>query len=172
MSLLVWLPLNGNLENQGLSSEATISGIDSYITTGKISNKSFNGSNWLSIFVPTIKGTKVCTFAFWAYVVGSSITSDWTLVARIDDQGTNSGSNMRFEICPSSRYNGVYCFSNHNNASFGLTTGVITSPPGGYYNRWVHFCFTSDGTTFTRYMDGVKIGTCPYNGPATFNGRF
>lgn len=172
MSLQVWLPLNGNVNNQGLSGDATISGTLSYASGGKIADKYLNTSNMISIYVPSIKGSKICTFSFWAYVVSSTITSDWTLVARIDDQGTNAGSNMRFEICPKSNYNGIYCFSNHNNGNYGLTNGCITSPTGGYYDQWVHFCFTSDGTTFTRYMNGVKIGTCAYNGQATFNGNF
>lgn len=172
MSLQVWLPLNGNLDNQGIGDNISISGTASYSSNGKIASKYLNTNNRISVYVPSIKSTKICTFSFWAYVVSASVTSDWILVARIDDQGINSGSNMRFEVCPSSRYNGIYCFSNHNNASYGLTTGCITSPVGGYYDQWVHFCFTSDGTTFTRYMNGVKIGSCPWTGEATFSGNF
>ena len=172
MALQVWLPLNGNANNQGLSGDATINGTFSYASGGKIADKYLNTSNMISIYVPNIKGNKICTFSFWAYVVSSTITSNWTLVARIDDQGTNAGSNMRFERCPKSNYNGIFCFSNHNSEKYGLTNGCITSPTGGYYDQWVHFCFTSDGTTFTRYMNGIKIGTCVYNGQATFNGNF
>jgi len=170
MALRVWLPFNGNLNNQGLSS-ATITGTSSYKSDGKIGPYALNGGT-IQIKVPEIEDTKICTFAFWAYVTSSLITSNWTQVARFNDKGTNAGSNMRFEVCPSSYQNGIYCFSNHNNPNHGLTTGVIASPAGGYYDQWVHFCFTSDGTTFTRYMNGIKIGTCTYNGEAVLSGDF
>lgn len=171
MALRVWLPLNkGNIINQGLSS-ATITGTPSYTSNGKIGAYSLNGGT-IQIKVPEIEDTKICTFSFWAYITSSLITSNWTRVARFNDKGTNAGSNMRFEVCPSSYSNGIYCFSNHNNASYGLTTGCITSPTGGYYDQWVHFCFTSDGTVFTRYMNGVKIGTCNYTGEAVLSGDF
>lgn len=42
---------------------------------------------------------------------------------------------MRFEVCPKSNYNGIYCFSNHNNGNYGLTNGCIASPAGGYYDQ-------------------------------------
>ena len=171
MALRVWLPLNkGNIINQGLSS-ATITGTPSYTSNGKIGAYALNGGT-IQIKVPEIEDTKICTFSFWAYITSSLITSNWTRVARFNDKGTNAGSNMRFEVCPSSYSNGIYCFSNHNNASYGLTTGCITSPTGGYYDQWVHFCFTSDGTVFTRYMNGVKIGTCNYTGEAVLSGDF
>lgn len=171
MALRVWLPLNkGNIINQGLSS-ATITGTPSYTSNGKIGAYSLNGGT-IQIKVPEIEDTKICTFSFWAYITSSLITSNWTRVARFNDKGTNAGSNMRFEVCPSSYSNGIYCFSNHNNASYGLTTGCITSPTGGYYDQWVHFCFTSDGTVFTRYMNGVKIGSCNYTGEAVLSGDF
>lgn len=171
MALRVWLPLNkGNIINQGLSS-AIITGTPSYTSNGKIGAYSLNGGT-IQIKVPEIEDTKICTFSFWAYITSSLITSNWTRVARFNDKGTNAGSNMRFEVCPSSYSNGIYCFSNHNNASYGLTTGCITSPTGGYYDQWVHFCFTSDGTVFTRYMNGVKIGTCNYTGEAVLSGDF
>ena len=171
MSLQVWLPLNGNLNNYGVSA-VSVSGTNTYGNGGKLGGKYLNSNASIPISVPAIKGTKVCSFAFWAYVVSASITTNWTLVARMDDQGTNSGSHMRFEVCPSSYSNGTYCFSNHNNTNYGLTSGVIISPSGGYYDKWVHFCFTSDGTTFTRYMNGVKVGTCAYSGAATLSGGF
>lgn len=172
MSLQVWLPLNGNLNNQGVGT-ATVSGTATYTTSrSKVVPNSLNTSNQITINVPSIADKNICTFAFWAYVESASVTANWTLVARMNDKGTNSGSHMRFEVCPKTYGNGVYCFSNHNNANYGLTNGSITSPAGGYYDQWVHFCFTSDGKTFTRYMNGKKIGTCDYNGPAVFSGDF
>ena len=171
LALQVWMPMNGNTNNQGIG-DITISGSPSYTENGKLGTKYLSSSSNIYIDVPAITSTKTCTFAFWAYVINESITSNWTKVATIHDQGTNSGSNMRIEVCPKNFQNGIYCFSNHNNTSYGLTSGSIVSPTGGYYDEWVHFCFVSDGTIFSRYMNGELIGTCPYDGKATFSGRF
>lgn len=173
MSLQVWLPFNGIDTNQGLDGEATIDGDLSFDSTqGKIGFNCLNTSNVITITTSKLKGQKICTFAFWAYINSSLVTTNWMKLAKIKDQGTNSGSDMRIEVCPKDYQYGRYCFSNHNNTNYGLTTGCITSPDGGYYNQWVHFCFTSDGKTFSRYMNGELIGTCNYDGLATFSGQF
>ena len=172
MACLAWLPLNGDLKNQGIGNISLIKdGVGFGTGLGKVSNTYMN-SGALIIKIPEMSDTKQLTFMFWAYVDSSLITDNWTLIARMDDQGTNAGSSMRIEVCPKGNYNGIYCFSNHNNPNFGLTYGCITSKQGGYYDQWVHFCFTSDGTTFRRYMNGVDIGNCEYSGKATFNGVF
>ena len=171
MSLAVWLPLNGNLTNQGLEEAIIDSGTPGYTNGGKVLGKYMNSGN-LTFTVPSITGTKECTFMFWAYVVSANVVSDWTRIASFGEQGENAGSSMRFEVCPKTKYNGIYCFSNHNNTLYGLTTGCIVSPTGGYYDQWVHFAFTSDGTKFRRYMNGTDIGNCNYDGKALLNGKF
>lgn len=172
MALQVWIPfINGNANNQGISN-VKINGTATYGTGGKIGQKYLNSSSEIYVDVPEITDTKTCTFAFWAYIVSASVTTAWTGVAYFNDKGVNAGSTMRFEVCPKTYANGIYCFSNHNNVNYGLTTGCITSPANGYYDQWVHFCFTSDGTTFKRYMNGKLIGECKYDGKAMLGGRF
>ena len=172
MSLRVWLPLNGNLTNIGLNGGATISGTASFSSAGKIGDNYLNTANTISIYESSICDKKVLSFAFWAYITSSLVTSNWTLVARIQDKGPQSGSHLRFETCPPSFNDGKCCFSSYNNTNHAITSGYILSKPGGYYDQWVHFCFTSDGTTLTRYMNGEKIGTCAYDGPGYFAGYF
>ncbi|HAU84798.1 MAG TPA: hypothetical protein DCW90_04645, partial [Lachnospiraceae bacterium] len=143
MALQVWIPfINGNANNQGISN-VKINGTATYGTGGKIGQKYLNSSSEIYVDVPEITDTKTCTFAFWAYIVSASVTTAWTGVAYFNDKGVNAGSTMRFEVCPKTYANGIYCFSNHNNVNYGLTTGCITSPANGYYDQWVHFCFTS-----------------------------
>lgn len=164
MALRVWLPLTGTLENKGIGMPTITTATPSY-TTGKI-GQCYNGTDLTITYGDYFN--KIWSICFWGYVVGNQITSNWTLIARLND----GGSNLRIEVCPSSYNNGIFCYSTHNNANYNITTGGINSPNGGYYDQWVHFCLTSDGTTITKYMNGIKIGTCAYNGNGKINGTF
>ena len=164
MSLKVWLPLDGDLHNQGVLNPS-ISAITPSYTVGKI-GQCYKGTD-LTITTNNNFG-KIWSLCFWGYVIGNSITSNWTLIARLND----NNSNLRIEVCPSSYNNGIYCYSTHNNSSNIITNGSIASPSGGYYDKWAHFCLTSDGTTITKYMNGIKIGTSNYTGSGYINGTF
>lgn len=166
MSLRVWLPLNGNLDNQGLEN-VTATGDGSKFIDGKV-GKAYNSSTDISVTVPSMQGKKAWSYCFWGYVVSSQITSNWTLIATLND----NGSSLRIEVCPKNYERGVFCYSTHNNTNYNITTGSIKSPTGGYYDQWAHFCLTSDGTTISKYMNGVLVGTCTYNGSGAINGIF
>lgn len=166
MALIAWLPFVKDSRQQGLGSDVSITGTISLDNSGKL-GKCLNSSNEVAINTNHSFG-KVWSFCFWGYVNGSSVTSNWTQIARIND----GSSNLRIEVCPSSYSNGIYCYSTHNNTGYAITNGSIASPSGGYYNQWAHFCLTSDGTTITKYMNGVSIGTCVYNGSGTITGTF
>ena len=166
MSLIAWLPFTQDSRQQGLGSNISVSGTINLDSNGKL-GKCLNSSNEVIINTNHSFG-KVWSFCFWGYVNGSSVTTNWTQIARIND----GSSNLRIEVCPSSYSNGIYCYSTHNNTGYVITNGSIASPSGGYYNQWVHFCLTSNGTTITKYMNGASVGTCAYNGSGTINGTF
>ena len=169
MSLQVWLPLNGNLNNQGLEFTAAIGcSKQEYANNGKLCEKMFTGSNDIIVNSTALKNTKMWSYCYWGYIKSASVTTNWTPISLIQD----GGHNLRTEVCPSSFNNGIYCYSIHNNSTNMITNAPITSPTGGYYDKWVHFCLTSDGKTITRYMNGVKTGTASYNGSGRINGTF
>ena len=166
MALIAWLPFVKDSRQQGLSSDVSVTGTISLDNSGKL-GKCLNSSNEVAINT-NHSFSKIWSFCFWGYVNGSSVTSNWTQIARIND----GSSNLRIEVCPASYNNGIFCYSTHNNTGYAITNGSIASPSGGYYNQWAHFCLTSDGTTITKYMNGVSIGTCAYNGSGTITGTF
>lgn len=169
MSLQIWLPLNGNLNNQGLEFTAAIGcSKQEYTNNGKLCEKMFTGSSDIIVNSAALKNTKMWSYCYWGYVKSASVTANWTPISLVQD----GGSNLRTEVCPSSFNNGIYCYSIHNNDKCMITNNYIASPTGGYYDKWVHFCLTSDGKTITRYINGVKTGTASYNGSGRIDGTF
>ena len=169
MSLQIWLPLNGNLNNQGLEFTAAIGcSKQEYTNNGKLCEKMFTGSSDIVVNSTVLKNTKMWSYCYWGYVKSASVTANWTPISLIQD----GGSNLRTEVCPSSFNNGIYCYSIHNNDKNMITNNYITSPTGGYYDKWAHFCLTSDGKTITKYINGVKTGTASYNGSGRIDGIF
>lgn len=169
MSLQVWLPLNGNINNQGVDFSAVITCSNpQYTTGGKLCNKYFTSSSDISVTSNVLKSSKVWSYCYWGYIKSSLVTSNWTKISHISD----GGDCLRTEVCPSSYGNGIYCYSVHNNAANKITNNASSSPAGGYYDQWAHFCLTSDGKTITKYMNGIKINTLPYNGTGTITGTF
>ena len=171
MALQVWLPLTKNLSNQGLNNMTFSIDTGSNIildNNGKIGSGALNSSNEFSVTIPALSSKKVWSFCFWGYVVSSTITSNWTQIARIND----GSSNFRVEVCPKTTSNGIYCYSTHNNSGYAISSESISSPNGGYYDQWAHFCLTSDGTTIFKYINGELIGTCSYNGAGAITGTF
>lgn len=145
MALQVWLPLNGNLKNNGVA-ELTVTGTPSYIN-GKMgkslslaSKVTFNGLPKLVQF----------SIAFWAKV--DSCTVDWAdLVGFTSKQsdGTAAAS-FRFEATISTR-----ACSFHNNSPYAITQAsevLITEAQKG---TWHHCCFVYSGAQCFIYVDGV-----------------
>ena len=165
MSLLVWLPLIKNLNNQGLGT-ITTSGTPTFSDGGKIGKCLSNGD--ITISLPSIANSRTWSVCFWGYVISSSITTNWTKIAQIGD----AASNLRIEVCPSSYSNGNYCYSTHNNSSYAICTGGMKAPNGGFYDQWLHFTLTSDGTTIRGYYNGQLNSSWEYNGTGAINGTF
>ena len=143
MGLQVWLPLNGSLENRGLSN-TTLGGTYSptYID-GKI-GKCMNCSTTVKLTPSTpMKSTKY-SFAAWikSAIVTSSSTVWWKIFRMNYSDSTyhtlytaDSGSG-RYKMEYNPEYN-VYC-----------DTQV-----------WQHLVFTIDGAKITAYLNGTLVGS-------------
>lgn len=142
MSLQVWLPLNGNLENKGIASINTTN-TPVYID-GKIgkaislnSRVTFSGLPKLSNF----------TIAFWAKV--ESCTQSWAdlLGFTCKQADDSSAATFRFEATTSSR-----ACSFHNNALEGISTASRILIQN--YNEWHHVAVSYNGGKLYSYIDG------------------
>ena len=150
MSLQVWLPLNGSLENKGLYSGLTVSGTPTYVNgiMGKAISLTprvtFNNFPKLDKF----------TILFWAKI--DSCTSDWADVIGFTSKQTDgsSAAEFRFEATKTSR-----ACSFHNNSPYAITAGsriLITEAQKG---EWHHVGVVYNGESIISYIDGVKTYT-------------
>ena len=142
MSLQVWLPLNGNLENKGIASISTTN--TPIYVDGKM-GKAINLTSRVK-FYNLPKLTKF-TITFWAKV--ESCTADWAdLLGFTCKQADDSNAaTFRFEATTSSR-----ACSFHNNAPEGISTGsriLIRN-----YNEWHHVAVSYNGEKLYSYIDG------------------
>lgn len=161
MSLQVWLPLNGSLENKGLYSGLTVSGTPTYVNgiMGKAISLTpqvtFNNFPKLDKF----------TILFWAKI--DSCTSDWADVIGFTSKQTDgsSAAEFRFEATKTSR-----ACSFHNNSPYAITAGsriLITEAQKG---EWHHVGVVYNGESIISYIDGVKTYTDTGLGGYLING--
>lgn len=151
MALQVWLPLNGNINNQGIgkaSSDFIISGatFDSG-KTGKnliISNQKSN-----TITIEELKNKKNLTIAFWFKMTPDKTFTAWSDLINFSIQKETTTASFRLEVTNTSGSN-VNWFGN----------GVLTND-GGLggdnitKNIWYHMCIILNGTTIKKYINGI-----------------
>ena len=139
MSLQVWLPLNGNLKNNGCGNVTVTSGTAQYLSTGKLGNCiSLNSQvQFNSTALSNITNDNF-TVAFWVRTDSSTtLTGDWVDILGFTDLNTNkSGAgSFRFEAC----YNtNLRACSWHDNGNYNTINGSITCLPDSEKGNWHH----------------------------------
>ena len=157
MSLQVWLPLNGNLNNQGLSAVTSTGGT---VNNTGILGKCYacSSSSYITIQNP-VTDKYDFSFSFWMKVpttlssVGAWNTMFLFRVLNINNNSTETSVGISW-----TDYNNIkiYDEANHQN---------IWMAPGNQFNydKWCHYTITHTGndssTTIKVYTDGILRGT-------------
>lgn len=139
MSLKVWLPLTGTLDNKGCSGDIVTNNGTSVDNSGKLGKcYSFNGnSNYMTI--PYNITTNI-SFCAWVYFI--TVKAAHVIDARISDTGYQP------MYIDTSRIQYGGSGSAYVDASYSFTTG-----------RWYHIAVTHDASIGKVYVDGVLIGS-------------
>lgn len=141
MSLMVWLPLNGDLTNQGLSGVSlNSSSTPVYDNNGKI-GKCYSTSTFLYNDNFTELSEGIFSIAYWVKYTSFPQYNEYC----VSLNGTSSSD---------------YMFMVGVQSTSGLLS-VNTSSSGTSLslNKWYHVAYTYNGTTGTLYLDGTKIKT-------------
>lgn len=141
MSLMVWLPLNGDLNNQGLSGISLNSNSTPvFDNNGKI-GKCYSTSTYLYNDNYTELSDGIFSVAYWVKYTSFPQYNEY----RVSLNGTSSSDYM-FMI-------GVQTTSGL------LSVNASSSGTSLSLNKWYHVAYTYDGTTGILYLDGIKIKT-------------
>ena len=156
MSLQVWLPLNGDLENKGLD-VISYTGTPAYETSKKLPQGVNVKTSSLTITSPALDGAKNFSVAFWVMCKSdSTITRDWNQCLQLGTRTADgaSGAAFRFE---STNTHDPRAVSTHNNTAFSITSGSRVLARNK--DQWYHVCVTYDGAHVYYYSNGAYIGT-------------
>lgn len=170
MSLQVWLPLDGDLHNQGLANLSFISGSPSY-KIGKIGANALNLNNRITFDCSALANLQTFSICFWAMAEPSStLTTNWQDILGFTDvsSGGTNGT-FRWETTYASA-DGIHWHDNATNALVNGSHNHITVK-----SIWVHCCvvFDNDAGKIYSYDNGVLTQTHNHAG-GKFNstGRF
>lgn len=160
MGLQVWMPMIGNINNQGLSNLSNLSG--KYVqgtcsTFGKCLN--VPNSSPISFTADGLVNAKKFSVCFWT-LADNSTKADWNQMLKLGDKKTDGsdGSYFRFESCKT--YPRACSFHNNDKNAITAASRILGSSNG----TWYHVCVTYDGTELKSYTNGNLIGTDVGNG--------
>lgn len=155
MSLQVWLPLNGDLRNQGLSKTSITNNGATINDNGKIGKcYSFDGSddfislNNQKLYDIFKGGTQQFSIAFWVY------HADATRAIIFGDYGLIGSISFNIELTASHAVR--FYWAGAPDKNFNSTSYVTAS-------AWTHICLTYDGSKVQIYRNGI-LSTDVYNG--------
>lgn len=148
MSLLVWLPLNGNLENKGCSNAVATAVTTAGYSDGKLGKALSSGKIKIDAkYVPNIFNNTAMSICFWY---------------------NNNGTTSSHPICGFSGNNGdgdsgavrswdFFNYSTVNNFHWSMGTlgnGILSNVIPN--NTWVHFCITFKTGSLKIYINGEQ----------------
>ena len=143
MSLRVWLPLNGDLHNQGLTSVTLSSGTPTY-TNGKLGQCLNSGTlnfNVSDNLITSLGSTNIYSICCWCKNLNTSTSSRWVF-ALSGGSGTARGLWENNST--------IYRHWAYSGSGVNVSTSINTID-----GNWHHLCFTSSGSNVKLYVDGI-----------------
>lgn len=162
MSLKVWLPLNGTLNNLG-TSNITFTGNPVWRSPGKIGNSAYNLSTRVNFNCPALAGVQYFSIAFWGMTeANTESTANWMdLLGFTDKSVSGTTGSFRFETgYGNTAYGGIHW---HDNTTNAIINGAYTYNTASEYGNWHHIVVTVSNTAVCSYYDGVLKSTLTAN---------
>lgn len=153
MSLRVWLPLNGNLNNQGLSNYniSMFRGTEIYNNNGKI-GKCFhaNGVNTIKILnmIPDVYNYAGYSLCAWFYIEGQNTSHSGSAII-----SAGNWNNQLLNLSVSDWSTDHYTRLRVSGTSWNYTYSY-----NFLKNIWYHVVVCSDGQKTYAYVNGILIG--------------
>lgn len=161
MSLRVWLPLNGNLNNQGASGCNPVQSTAPTYVNGKIGKAMSTGAFYLpAAEIAKFYNNNAMSWCFWIYPTGSGGN------AILGQQNMAVGNNRMFTIF---QYpNPVDLHLSWQGEAQNNTTFLSTIISNAFTaSVWNHCAITYNGTTALIYVNGTLVGSATGTSPRT-----
>lgn len=157
MSLRVWLPLNGNLNNQGLSDVAITNNGTTVNNSGKIGKcYAFDGSQFITLVSDDIQNifqTPQSKFSMTCWIYLNSDETDRVII--FGNYSANPFVNWELVANGSQRL----CVGGTSNYTTKANGAIVPK------ETWTHIAVTYDGNLTTFYVNGILQGA--YSGANT-----
>lgn len=161
MGLQVWMPMIGNINNQGLSNFSYFSG--NYVqgtcsTFGKCLN--VPNSSPIGFTADGLVNAKKFSVCFWV-LTDNGVSTDWVRILQLGDKKSDgtAGSTLRFEACGGSYSIACGVYNGNTNAITDASPTLGTSK-----NTWYHICVTCNESNFKVYVNSNLLAIYSYKG--------
>lgn len=180
MSLLLWFPLDGNLNNQGIAEQPDFTGTTAQYGTGKLGAKAlYVNQAQISANVPELIGVTKFSICYW-YKIDTSITNItnyadfWQVQAKVGDTTTIIRDELRkSDLIGQNR---AYVIKDPTIGSNTNTYYAIMSGHNSGADKWCHVAITKDDDYVKAYINGdlVRTTACSNfeSSPQTLTGYF
>jgi len=146
MALRVWLPLDGDLKNLGISNIEITNHGATINNSGKIgkcyqfdNSSSYIELNCNELYKILNGGTQPFSVCFWVNQIDSS------RAIILGDYSVSGGNNFNIELNV-----------NHNLRWYWGTPDIVISAMNVGINTWTHVVFTYSGTVLKGYINGIE----------------
>lgn len=161
MSLVCWLPLNGDLNNQGLdSSVSALTASSPAYTDGKIGSCiHLNGYATNTTTFNSLKNISVYSFACWLKISTEETESDnYSRIFSINSNNDGNTNGVRIEHIPTA---GQFQIIVNKSDTYGsnVTYYRLSVDKTSASDKWAHIAVTNDGTQFKVYLNGALAST-------------
>ena len=156
MALQVWLPLNGNLNNQGLAGDFTLSGNATY-GSGKFGQAISTNKTNNYYTVPELNGVSNYTIAYWEKIDSSAEYSQWADLWQVQVKNGGTTSVMRDELRSTSvpGYCKVHMVKDASVGSNTNTYAGLGDDSDRAKDKWAHVAVVKDDDYVYQYINGV-----------------
>ena len=156
MSLQVWLPLNGDLKNQGLGNISFSATTATWDASGKIGRALSTLNSNIIGNCSALNGISTFSLAFWCFPkTNSSISTNWCNIIALGSKSADNSTSAEFRF--ESSYVNNYILSHHNNT--GEPIGGGTSTLVSERDKWYHIVVVANNETHTirYYVNGIQL---------------
>ena len=153
MSLLVWLSLDGNMNNQGLLGALTQTTTPAYVN-GKLGKSlSTGGCKMSASQTASVLNNKAVSICFWVYINANTGSEDArSMFFGNDSMDTNN--NRKFSLFNYPTINDLHWSWQNDTSNTTFTSGVLSGVLPSY--RWTHVAVTYENPNGTIYINGIK----------------